>query len=254
MAQLEGSLRKSAQRRNPSRTMAGKLQEDLLELIMSREIKSGERIPTEAEISDHFNVSRSTTREALKHLEQEGVLHAVQGQGRFLSSVGSLGIDRPITKYEGITEMLEGLGYTVSDAALSVSEQPLPERATKALGIPAGSIGIELIRLRFGNEEPLVFSVCYILRDALPGPVQYRDWGGSLLKSLEAHGNYVTSAAARIRAVNIPAEYAKRFSLADYGPWLLTEETCLTQHGLRVFYAEDYHRGDKISFNMLRRR
>jgi GntR family transcriptional regulator len=35
---------------------------------------------------------------------------------------------------------------------------------------------------------------------------------------------------------------------------MLITETCITRAGRRVLVAEDYHRGDAMGFNVLRRR
>jgi GntR family transcriptional regulator len=234
-------------------SIVDQLREDIVTLIADRGLRPGDRLPTEPEFSHHFEVARSTVREALKRLEQEGLVHAIQGHGRFLSAIGALRVERPITKYESITSMLESLGYTVTSAVLSVEEVPAGETEAEALNIEPGDPVIRLTRLRYGNDEPLVFSINTILRDALPGPIAHRDWGGAVTAALEAHGHQITSSAARISASNLPADAEERYHLAGLGPWLLVSETCLTRAGTRVLLAEDYHRGSEIAFNVLRR-
>ena len=93
-----------------------------------------------------------------------------------------------------------------------------------------------------------------VLRNALPGPIQYRDWSGSVTAALEGHGHTITSSIARITAAMLPEDFERRHSLQGLGPWLLVQETCFTLGGLRVLYAEDYHRGDATAFNVVRHR
>ncbi|MGE3192100.1 MAG: GntR family transcriptional regulator [Microbacteriaceae bacterium] len=235
-------------------TMANRLQAELLRLIAELGLKPGDKLPTEAELAAHFSVGRSTTREALKYLEEQGLVHAVRGQGRFLSAVGSLSIERPVTRYESTTEMLESLGYRVTSAVLQVEESVAGPRQAVALDITEGSPVIRLTRMRYGDDKPMVFSICVMPRNVLPGPIEHRDWGTPLNAALEAHGQRIASSAARITAVNLPESLETRFKLAGLGPWLLAEETCISESGLRVLYAEDYHRGSEIGFNVLRRR
>ncbi len=235
-------------------SMVDQLRDDLLELIKSSDLKPGDKLPTESELSQTFKVARSTIREAFKHLEQAGLVNAVQGHGRFLSAIGSMSVERPITKYESITEMLESLGYVVTHAVLDVNEGVANASEAAALALQPGDPVIHLSRLRYGGDEPMVFSVGTLKRSVLPGPLAHRDWSGSISAALEAHGHRIVSSAARIRAVDLPVDAEKRFNLQGLGPWLLVEETCLTQAGERILYAEDYHRGSEIAFNMLRRR
>ncbi|WP_432993055.1 GntR family transcriptional regulator [Dactylosporangium sp. CA-233914] len=241
--------------RQPKRSaMAPRLKEEILLMISQEGLRPGDQLPTEPELSERFGVSRSTIREALKLLEQDGLVNAIQGRGRFLSALGSLRIERPVTIYESITEMLQGLGYTVTNVVLSVDEDVADAHVAKELGIEEGAPVIRLVRLRLGGDEPMVFSINVLRRDSLPGPVAFRDWGMSVTKALEGHGHSIVSSVARISAADLPAEYAQKHELTQYNPWLVVEETCITREGLRVLYAVDYHRSSEIAFNVIRRR
>lgn len=233
---------------------APKLKDEILQLITDDGMRPGDQLPTEPDLAEHFGVSRSTIREALKLLEQDGLVNAIQGRGRFLSALGSLSIERPVTIYESITEMLQGLGYDVTNVVLSVDEEVADAHVANELGIAEGDPVIRLVRLRLGGDEPMVFSVNVMRRDALPGPLGFRDWSVSVTKTLEGHGHAIVSSVARISAANLPEPYASKLDLAKYDPWLVVEETCITREGLRVLYAVDYHRSSEIAFNVIRRR
>ncbi len=236
------------------RTMVAQVRQAILDLIAEQDLDAGDKLDTENTLSKRFEVSRPTVREALKSLEQEGILNAVQGHGRFLSSMGSLAVERPITRYESITEILTALGYDIVTAVLAVTETEATSVEAKALRIQEGAPVIRLARIRYGNDQPLVVNLNTIVRDALPGPLAHRDWGSSLTTALEAHGHRITSSVARITATELPSELEHRHALAGLGPWLLVQETCITLDGRRVLYAEDYHRGDAIAFNVVRHR
>lgn len=238
----------------PRLTRAEQMRDDLLALIADRKLQPGEKLPTEAELSTMFGVSRSTTREGLKLLEQDHIVETVTGHGRFLSAAGSMQIERPITRYEGLTQMLESLGYEVTTAVLDIQEGLSSGAESRALDIDPNSPIIRISRLKYGDGKPLVLSVVAITRDLLPGELTHRDWSASLVASLEAHGHRIVSSSARISATNLPSEIERKFNLSGLGPWLLVQESCLSQDGSRVLYSEDYHRGDEIAFNVLRRR
>jgi GntR family transcriptional regulator len=226
----------------------------ILTMIGGEGLKPGDRIPTEPELAHRVGVGRSTLREALKALEQEGVVAAVQGNGRFVAGAAGLAVERPITKYEGIGDLLEGLGYTVTTAVLDVTEAAATEEEARALEVEAGHAVVRVTRLRYGDGEPLVYSTNAVLREALPGPIEHRDWAASLTGALEAHGHRIVSSSARISAVELPAPIESRYSLHGLGPWLLVSEVCVTRSGQRVLLADDHHRGQRIGFNVLRRR
>jgi DNA-binding GntR family transcriptional regulator len=235
-------------------TMVDRVRREVLALISRLGLKPGDRLNTESELAELCGVSRSTVREALKLLEQQGIVNAVQGQGRFISASGSLRVDRPMTKYESITQVLAGRGYSVSSAVLSVEESEASNEEADALEVEPGTPVVRLLRIRYGDDRPLVVSANTVLRESLPGPVEYRDWSGSLTAALEAHGHQVNSSLATISAVELPAEMESRYNLVGLGPWLRVNEVCLDRSGQRVLYSIDYHRGDEISFSVLRRR
>jgi DNA-binding GntR family transcriptional regulator len=226
----------------------------LLNLISQEHLRPGEPLATEADLSKQLRASRSTVRGALKSLEQEGLINVIRGHGRFISGVGALNVERPVTKYESTTEMLQSRGFAVSSAVLDVREDRATQLEADALAIEKGDAIIRLLRIRYGDDRPLVFSLTVILREALPGPLEHRDWGGSLTSALEAHGQLISSSAARITASDLPKDMERRYKLAGLGPWLQVEETALSRSGQRIVYAREYYRGGHIAFSVLRRR
>lgn len=252
----EGTLsdRNKTPSANGKESMVDRVYAELLSLISRLGLKPGDRLNTESELAELFGVSRSTVREALRLLETEGVVHAVQGQGRFLSASGSLSVERPMTKYESITEVLEARGYEVSSAVLNVSTSEANEPEAEALGIEVGAEVIRLLRIRYGDDEPLVVSANTVPASTLPGPIKHRDWSGSLTDALASHGHQVNASIATISATELPREWEKRYNLAGLGPWLLVTEVGMTRQGERVLYAEDYHRGSEMTFSVIRQR
>ena len=61
------------------------LKELILAEIKEGRYKSGDLIPTEKEISDAFQISRTTVRQAITELVQEGRLYRVKSKGTFVA-------------------------------------------------------------------------------------------------------------------------------------------------------------------------
>jgi GntR family transcriptional regulator len=235
------------------RPMSAQLRDDLIEDFRRRGFSPGDRLPTEAEIAEQFAVGRSTAREALKLLEQDGRVVAEQGRGRFLSTLGVLKVDRPITRFESVTEMLRALGYDARTLVLSVEEGTATSEERQALALGPRAQVVRLERLRSAGTDPLVYTVDTVPRDVLPGPLRHVDWTGSVNDMLGLHGHLPVSSTARIQAVELPEEPAARYALAGLGPWLLVTETAVTSSGRPVLYASDYHRGAAFAFHVVRR-
>jgi DNA-binding GntR family transcriptional regulator len=60
---------------------------DLRTKIEGGELLPGDLLPSEAELSSQYGVSRGTTRQAFLELQAAGLIDAVQGKGRFVKAV-----------------------------------------------------------------------------------------------------------------------------------------------------------------------
>lgn len=65
--------------REPS--LSDKVAEQLTEAIVSRQIRAGERLPSERELGDRFKVSRTVIREAVRSLAARGLVRVTSGRG-----------------------------------------------------------------------------------------------------------------------------------------------------------------------------
>jgi GntR family mannosyl-D-glycerate transport/metabolism transcriptional repressor len=71
-------------------TTAGyrRIAEDLRARIISGELATGQRVPSEAELMRRYGVSRGTARQGMALLEATGLVRAVHGKGRFVDAEG----------------------------------------------------------------------------------------------------------------------------------------------------------------------
>lgn len=61
-----------------------KIAGDLRHMVESGELAPGDALPSEAELSETYGVSRGTARHALAELEGAGLVEAVHGKGRYV--------------------------------------------------------------------------------------------------------------------------------------------------------------------------
>jgi GntR family transcriptional regulator len=236
-----------------SQPMSARVRDQLIELFAARHMGPGDRVPSEAEIAELCGVGRSTAREALKLLEQDGIVLVERGRGRFLSSLSALQVDRPVTRFESVTSLLSALGYQAQTLVLSVTENEPSDAEREALQLSEDAIVIRLERLRTRDNEPLVYTLETLARDCIAGPVKHVNWAGSLTDLLAAQGYLMVSSAARLQAQELPQDVEEKYQLAGFGPWLLISETVVTAAGRPILRSEDYHRGSMFAFNVLRR-
>jgi GntR family transcriptional repressor for pyruvate dehydrogenase complex len=59
--------------------------EQIMQVIRSRPLAAGDRLPTEAELARQFGVGRTSVREGLQKLQTLGLVEVVKGRGAFVS-------------------------------------------------------------------------------------------------------------------------------------------------------------------------
>ena len=75
----------------------------LTNLINTRQISEGDKLPAERTIASQLGISRNSTREALRSLENMGITESRQGSGNYLTA----DISKPLSSMIKMMMMLE---------------------------------------------------------------------------------------------------------------------------------------------------
>eukprot|EP01034_Spumella_vulgaris_P047001 gene47001-58643_t len=78
------------------KSLSEEVAERLQNQIQSGSYKLGEKLPSEPELMKEFGVGRSSIREAIRTLENYGILNVQHGVGSFVAS--QKGISEPLSK------------------------------------------------------------------------------------------------------------------------------------------------------------
>lgn len=65
-------------------TVSEKVVEQIKEMLLNGNLKKGDKLPSERQMAETLEVSRSSVREALKELEIMGLIESKQGEGNFI--------------------------------------------------------------------------------------------------------------------------------------------------------------------------
>ncbi|MDB5524310.1 MAG: GntR family transcriptional regulator [Rhizobium sp.] len=236
-----------------TRTLVIQLRDRIATLIRDQALPPGSKLPTEAQLTARFKISRPALREALKLLEQDGTITVEHGRGRFISAMSAVQVDRPITVFESVTDMAGHYGYKPVNRVLAIREEAADAVTAEKLRLGPDDKVIRIERLRLHGKEPIMYCVDFVPRSLFQDEISGIDWSGSLLDLLESGKQRPRMSAASVSAVTLPPEIIERHQLQDFGPALLISETCYNAFGLPVIYAIDYHRGSHFTFSLIRR-
>ena len=88
---------RSAIRQIPNSQLTDLVSQELIRYIKDNRLRPGDRLPTEGAFCAGLGVSRTALREAMRRLEDRGLVEAVPGRGRFVTSPDLSSISRSIT-------------------------------------------------------------------------------------------------------------------------------------------------------------
>ena len=72
-------------------------------------LTAGQKLPTEAELTARFEVSRHTVRQAIAYLEEKGLVRSIQGSGTYISENAKSGRSRSRNSDDGTVSNVIGL-------------------------------------------------------------------------------------------------------------------------------------------------
>jgi GntR family transcriptional regulator len=138
----------------------------LRRLIDSGEIAPGAPVPSERELSEEYDVSRMTARQALRALRQNGLVSQERGLGTFVSKWK---VDVHTRNLVGFNEDMRRRGLKPSSRLILISPERAAQQVAQTLGIRRGDEVYRLERLRLANREPMAYETNFIPAALCPG-------------------------------------------------------------------------------------
>lgn len=129
-----------------------------LRKIIERNIRQGafkEKIPSERQLMEKYNVSRSTVRKAVSHLVIDGILEKRHGKGTYISR-------RPIQDWLGTlkstTEVIKSMGMVPSTKLIEHGIVNLTSELQETTSLEKAYL---IKRIRYADDKPLVIETQY---------------------------------------------------------------------------------------------
>ena len=210
----------------------------IAEAIRNNLLTPGSMLPTETDLGSDMKVSRTVVREALMLLEEDGLIRARRGVGRFVSdTLPRIGIER-IRPFE---EVLGGPGQHIEIKRIQRQRQPASEFVAPGVGVEPGADCWlwESVLIRDGEAIAHLQENISALPVALGGesaPLELDDDGGStLLATLNTRfGKVLGPGECQISLSQVGPSRAKLLDLRAPDPVLVL--TQYVRHTNRPFY------------------
>jgi GntR family transcriptional regulator len=107
-----------------------------------------ERFPTDRELMDHYGLSRHTVRDAVRRLQEAGLLERARGRGTFVRPTL---LEQPLGTLYSLFKSIEAQGREQRSEVLAL-EEGHDERAAEMLGVTVEEPLVHLARVRFADS------------------------------------------------------------------------------------------------------
>ncbi len=249
------------------------VREELARRVASGELAPGSQLPAEPQLASELGVSRATLRDALRSLEDEGLLSRTPGAGTFVTARPRLSNNLDVNF--GVTEAILAAGMEPGTSEAEVSEGPATADEARRLALAPGSPVIAVERVRTADGRPVVFS-----RDVLSTALaeeHARERRGSravgqngrrgslsgLRRALARRSVYevletelglvIHHGVAMLRPVAAPARIAERLGVRRGTLILYVRQVDHDLDGRPLLYSHEHHLADAFEFTVVRR-
>jgi GntR family transcriptional regulator len=222
------------------------LAEQLTAAISDGVLRPGDAFENELAMSDRLSLSRPTVRRAISELVNKGLLVRRRG-------IGTTVANQMVHRKAELTSLYDDLireGRTPRTEVLSLACAAQDDRAAEALGVPAGTPLVSIVRLRYAGDQPLA-----ILRNWLPPAMD--DLTTELLETdglyavLRARGIRPTVARQRIGARNATAEERRTLHMSKAEPLVTMTRSAYDADGSPVEFGDHCYRADQYSVDVI---
>ncbi|WP_102145363.1 GntR family transcriptional regulator [Mycobacterium hubeiense] len=220
---------------------------DVLEARLVEEARPGDRLPSEAELSQQFDVNRLTVRRALNELHQRGLIETIHGKGSFVAA--------PVVRYDistgrdaSFTRSMRELGHRVGMRLLTTEVVKTPELQSELR--TRGKV-LVCTAVRLVDDQPWSLSVTSIGAERFPGLT--KQWSGdtSLFDFLLDHHGVRMQRAYRTFSAGLaePSE-AEHLQVRVGAPLLEMRGLNVDQDQNPVALVQHRFRADRVQFTV----
>ncbi len=222
------------------------IENDLRRLIGSGKLPPDATLPPEKELCRAYGVSRHTIRRALARLVADDLISRRAGRGTRVKTQADrmeFYLDRSFTR------QMADMGRVAHSRVLKLSKEVVDESYRSVFDDHNGSECLHLVRLRFGDDEPIALQSSIVLTDLCPGLDDYDFNQESLYDVLAREYQLIITEIQHIISAVIADEFQAELLRVDYNaPLLLVRTIALLDDDQLIESTLTYYRADRYEY------
>jgi GntR family transcriptional regulator len=210
--------------------------------------KPGEQIPSEAELCQEFQISRTTIRQAIGELVSQGKLKRTQGRGTFITQYNP---KKPISFLTGFSQDMKTRGLKPSSRVLKFETTPPSAHIAQILRLKENEPVIMMKRVRLANDQLMAINSSYLPFNRFFAILHEDLEENSLYDILEKKFKTVPlRSICSVESVGCPSPEAELLDVKVGFPVLHIVGDNFDQNDQPFEYSESFFRGDRFTFNV----
>ena len=232
------------------------LAEKLEEMINNGEIKADERLFSENELCQKYNVSRITVRQAFRLLETKDLIYTVHGKGTFVKMPT---LSHSLPEIVTFSKMLSAKGLVGRTQIKSFHIDSENDKAKNILGLSSADKLFNLNLLGCVETSPVALYKSYFnmeLGEKMHWIAVEMEKSGNPFTTLDLYektGIRLSHVEQTITAEAPSAKLGELLSLPHASALVVLESIFYDTEGVAVEYKKGYYRSDIYSFKMTRK-
>lgn len=205
----------------------------------------GDKLPSERDLAEHFEVSRMTLRQAVQALADEGVLERKIGSGTY---VAAKKVQETLKGTTSFTQIIRAQGKEPSTRAISYFvTQPSTSEMEQLKILPEDKI-LRMERIRYADDLAICFEVMSIPYHLVKG-FNKKEITQSFYETMETKGGYRISHSKQVISATLAKERTADFLDVKKGEAMLKlNQVTYLEDGTAFELVRSYYVGDRFEF------
>ena len=214
--------------------------------ISSNNLQEHDRLPAERELSQMWNISRTTIRSAVEFLVGKGTVYKIENTGVFVSPIKHT---RNIIGVNTLTRNLREIGIRYSTRILSFRTIAADKRVAEKLNVKLNHKVYELIRLRSLQSLPCFIETIYLDSERCPNLEKYYTKKSSLYSIYQnVYKLRLVGGNEHISVTYATSAESDLLEISEKNPLFFTSGITYTKDEIPLEYYKIIFRSDQFRF------
>lgn len=222
----------------------------LRQRIMENSMQAGDRLPSENELSELFDVSRITLRQALAELEREGIITKRRGMGAFVAT-NPQPLIQELSLPSVLGRKLRAEGIVLEPEIITLHRETATAVVGNALGVEQNAPVVHIERLFLLEGHPIALNRSWLALERVPGIVELGLLGNHLSITLAERYNLDPARIENtIETAHCSPAEMKFLHMSFQAPAIVVTAISYDEADRAIEFSRTLWHGDRVKFRL----